>query len=242
LLQKPIQQAVKSIRTDRKNHTGTGTTPRHRLEVAATFGIALLAFVLSYSKLVGLAERAGYTPRMATLWPLIVDGLAVVATLAVLKLQKSGYAWFLLLAATTVSVIAAVASAVFPDGALPPVAAALVSVVPPLCLLVTPHLAVQLMRKPKQHDDVAVRTVATVAAEAVPDVAVVAPDEDATVAPDEPPQLFAVANKQKRTTPAQRADALRLITQGVPRREVARRYAVSDTTVRRWLRTSIEAA
>lgn len=123
-----------------------------RIAGYATYLIAFLAFALSYSKLFDLAERAGYSNQMAHLWPLIVDGLAVIATIGVLRLRKSGYAWFLLLAATLVSVIAAVASAMFPAGALPPVAAALVSVVPPLCLLFAPHLAVQLIREAQEQD------------------------------------------------------------------------------------------
>ncbi|WP_308188051.1 DUF2637 domain-containing protein [Rhodococcus rhodochrous] len=128
--------------------------------MVATLVIAALAFVLSYSKLADLAQRAGYTASMAHLWPLIVDGLAVVATVGVLRLHTGRwYAWMLLCASTAVSVVAAVASAVFPAGSLPPVPAALVSVVPPLCLLVAPHLAVLMWR---DSAGVAGRTVAGV--------------------------------------------------------------------------------
>lgn len=208
-----------------------------RLDVAATLVIALLAFILSYSKLVGLAERAGYSPSMALLWPLIVDGLAVVATLGVLRLRDTRYAWFLLIAATLVSVIAAVASAMFPAGMLPPVAAAIVSVVPPLCLLAAPHLAVQLMRDdrnailsepgvvaPVESEVVAPKDVAPVAVERVADVAPtdVAPIEVAPI----PTQLFAV--------PDRRTEALRLIAEGMSQRAAAKQVGVSDTTVRRW--------
>ncbi|WP_072689228.1 DUF2637 domain-containing protein [Rhodococcus marinonascens] len=120
--------------------------------VGLTYALAALAFVLSYSKLTELAGRGGYSPVMALLWPLIVDGLAVAATVGVMRMRSRGYAWCLLLAGTGVSVIAAVATALLPGeqpppGALPPLASAAVSVVPPLFLLAIPHLAVKLQRE-----------------------------------------------------------------------------------------------
>lgn len=120
---------------------------RFRLDAATTFLIAGLAFALSYSNLAALAARAGYAPVMAHLWPLVVDGLAVVATSAVMRLRASRvYAWSLLAAATAVSIVAGAAAHLLPAGPLPGWAGAAVAVVPPLCLLVAPHLAVQLRR------------------------------------------------------------------------------------------------
>ncbi|WP_084721702.1 DUF2637 domain-containing protein [Rhodococcus marinonascens] len=115
--------------------------------VSVIYLIAGLAFLLSYSKLTDLASRANYGPFMAHAWPLIVDGLAVIATVAVMRMRRRGYAWCLLSAGTLVSIVAAVASAMLPPGPLPPLAVAAVSVVPPLCLLVAPHLAVKLQRE-----------------------------------------------------------------------------------------------
>lgn len=117
----------------------------HDIDAYLTIAIAALAFGLSYTKLVDLAVRAGYGPYAAHLWPLIVDGISVVATRGVLRLTDGRrQAWALLGAGTTVSVIAAGTSSLLPPGPLPPIAAALVSIVPPLCLLVAPHLVVLL--------------------------------------------------------------------------------------------------
>lgn len=92
---------------------------RH-LPAAATYAIAVLAFALSYSNLAALAGRAGYGPVMAHVWPLVVDGLAVVATAAVMRLRASRvYAWSLLAAATAVSIVAGAAAHLLPAGPLP---------------------------------------------------------------------------------------------------------------------------
>ena len=59
----------------------------HAIDSWATIAIAVLAFGLSYTKLVDLAERAGYGTYAAHAWPLIVDGLTIVATRGVLRLD-----------------------------------------------------------------------------------------------------------------------------------------------------------
>lgn len=113
----------------------------------ATYAIAGLAFALSYSQLADLAARAGYGDQMARVWPLAVDGLAVVATAAVMRLRDGrGYAWFLLIAATAASAASGAVAHLVPAGPLPPVVAAAVAVVPPLCLPLALHLAVLLRR------------------------------------------------------------------------------------------------
>jgi hypothetical protein len=183
----------------------------HTIDSWATIGIAALAFGLSYTKLVDLAERAGYDPYAAHVWPLIVDGLTIVATRGVLRLtHHRGYAWALLAAGTIVSMVAAVANQLLPPGPLPPIASAAVSVVPPLCLLVAPHLAVLLARD----------------AQPQPDVDGVAPvaDEPATL---DPPAVKEPVDRRTR--------ALELLaTTHLSIRAVAKEVGVTDTTVRRW--------
>lgn len=115
---------------------------RFRFDTVATYAIALLAFALSYSKLVDLASRAGYGEIMSHAWPLIVDGIAVVAARGVLRLAAGRwYAWSLLVAGTAVSILAAVLNAMVPAGPLPPVATSAVTVIPALCLPFALHLA-----------------------------------------------------------------------------------------------------
>ncbi len=158
----------------------------------------------------------------------------------VVRLQaRRRYAWFLLISATVVSVVAAVAGAMFPTGPLPPFAAALVSVVPPLCLLAAPHLAVQLVRDSRQRDDVAeVVAVASSTPVAEDDATRDTANATSSTTHDEPVALFAVAP----ATTDRRTTALELLAQGMSQREVARRIGVSDTTVRRWRQRDTTAA
>lgn len=122
-------------------------TRTNSIDERLVYGIAIVAFVLSYSQLADLAARAGYGTYMAHAWPLAVDGLAVMATRAVLRLRSGQwYARGLLGAATAVSVVAGAGAHLLPAGPLPGWAGAAVAVVPPLTLLAAPHLAVQLRR------------------------------------------------------------------------------------------------
>ncbi|WP_205915245.1 DUF2637 domain-containing protein [Prescottella equi] len=232
---------------------------RH-LPAAATYAIAVLAFALSYSNLAALAGRAGYGPVMAHVWPLVVDGLAVVATAAVMRLPASRvYAWSLLAAATAVSIVAGAAAHLLPAGPLPGWAGAAVAVVPPLCLLVAPHLAVQLRRD----------AVGATAADAARDIdAVDAPNDGAApidsrdadastltlvIAPEPARSLDSADQERRAATPNDAADAALfdvdappesreeklslarnlLATTRMSQREIARRVGLSKDAVNR---------
>ncbi|WP_138997671.1 DUF2637 domain-containing protein [Rhodococcus zopfii] len=201
----------------------------------ATFAIAALAFILSYSKLSELAHRAGYGDTMSGLYPLIIDGLGVVATYGVLRLEDNRYSWFLLVAATTVSVAAAVASSTLPPGPLLPVAAAFVSVVPALCLLAAPHLAVQLA-----HNRDATPTTEDLAP-ATLEVARGPDDTDPVVAPVATDESEGCDNVVPIAPEDRRTQALRLVESGESIRSAAREVGVSDTTVRRWMKAELAA-
>lgn len=220
-----------------------------RFAAATTYGIAVLAFALSYANLAALAGRAGYGELMAHVWPLVVDGLAVVATAAVMRLRSSRrYAWSLLAASTVVSIVAGAAAHLLPPGPLPGWAGAAVAVIPPLCLLVAPHLAVQLHRD---------------AADAMSEGITEAEDQDAAddaPQPDEPtvapePELTDDLERRSAThldalfdlpaadvTPIdaprdeRRRRALHLLaTTAMSQRAVAREVGTSEASVRRWV-------
>jgi hypothetical protein len=134
--------------------------------IAGTVFIAGFAFWLSFTALTHLAMRAGIDARQAWAWPLIVDGIIVVATVAVVALrerQGHGYSWFLLVSGALVSVTANAVQAAMPAGMnLPPALAAAVSAVPPVVLLAITHLTVVLARHENQPDTHPADTPATV--------------------------------------------------------------------------------
>ncbi|MEV1134524.1 helix-turn-helix domain-containing protein [Rhodococcus coprophilus] len=111
--------------------------------VAGTAAICVAAFWLSYEALTDLASRSGITTPW--LWPLIVDGLIIVATVAVVA-QVGTYAWLLLLAGAAISVAGNVLHASLPEGELPVWLCATVAAVPPIALVAVTHLAVILRR------------------------------------------------------------------------------------------------
>ena len=121
-----------------------------RTAVAGTVFIAIGAFWLSFTALADLAARSGIGAGQAWAWPLIVDGIIVVATVAVVALagQKAAwYPWALLIGGAIVSVTAnALHAIVSADADVPAVLAAAIAAVPPVVLLAITHLTVILTR------------------------------------------------------------------------------------------------
>lgn len=115
-----------------------------------TVGIAGFAFWLSFIALTDLARRSGVAEGQAWAWPLIVDGLIVVATVAAFALdghRSAWYPWLLLMAATGVSVAGNVMHAtVTAESGVPALLAGCVAAVPPMMLLASTHLTVVLIR------------------------------------------------------------------------------------------------
>lgn len=124
--------------------------------VAGTVFIALGAFWLSFTSLSALARSCGIPADRAWMWPLIVDGVIVVATVSVVAMSGSGqdrravrYPWLLLSAGAAVSVLANASHAIVAaDARVPSVLAALVAAVPPVVLVAITHLTVELTRSP----------------------------------------------------------------------------------------------
>lgn len=121
-----------------------------RTAVAGTVFIAIGAFWLSFTALADLAARSGIGAGQAWAWPLIVDGIIVVATVAVVALagQKAAwYPWALLIGGAVVSVTAnALHAIVAADADVPALLAAAIAAVPPVVLLAITHLTVILTR------------------------------------------------------------------------------------------------
>ncbi|MFC7620671.1 DUF2637 domain-containing protein [Microlunatus sp. GCM10028923] len=125
--------------------------------VAGTVFIAAGAFWLSFTALRDLASRSGIDPGQAWAWPLIVDGIIVTATVAVVALaghRSVWYPWTLLAGGAAVSVTAnALHAVVASDGTVPRVLAAAVASVPPVVLLAITHLTVILTRASRRPDE-----------------------------------------------------------------------------------------
>jgi len=107
-------------------------------------GLAVAGFAMSYGALHGLALEEGVPSRLAWLWPLVVDGFIVVASLAVLHAvlehRSTVYPWALVLGFSAVSVTFNVLHA-----AATPVAR-LVAAVPPLALVLSFELLMRQVR------------------------------------------------------------------------------------------------
>ncbi len=129
---------------------GTGRRWAVVTAVAGTVFIAAGAFWLSFTSLADLARRSGIDIGEAWAWPLIVDGIIVVATVAVVALggtRAAWYPWALLIGGALVSVTAnALHAVVAADATVPGGLAACVAAVPPMVLLAITHLTVVLTR------------------------------------------------------------------------------------------------
>ena len=115
-----------------------------------TVAIGVGAFWLSFIALADLATRSGIAGGQSWVWPLLVDGLIVVATIAVVALDghaRTGYPWTLLVTGAGISVVAnATHALVAADPTVPRLLAAAVASVPPLVLVASTHLTVVLIR------------------------------------------------------------------------------------------------
>ncbi|MGJ5671947.1 DUF2637 domain-containing protein (plasmid) [Rhodococcus aetherivorans] len=192
--------------------------------VAGTVLIAAGAFWLSFTALADLARRSGVNAGQAWAWPVIVDGLIVVATVAVVALagqRTAWYPWVLLAGGALISVTAnALHAVVAADADVPGVLAACVAAVPPLVLLASTHLTVVLVRS--QHS--------TPATELAPE-----PVEPAAAEEAEEPEALEPTGR--------RGVAARLREEGWSNKRIARHLGVAPSTVGRWfLRPALAAS
>ncbi|UNX55476.1 DUF2637 domain-containing protein [Georgenia sp. TF02-10] len=229
--------------------------------VAGTVFIAAGAFWLSFTALADLAARSGVGGSQAWAWPLIVDGIIVVATVAVVALagQRSAwYPWALLIGGAAVSVTAnALHAVVAADADVPGVLAAAVAAVPPVVLLAITHLTVILTRPQRiteasvsRDDAVSSDTSASVEepgwgrvpaselgagqpAETQAVVALPAPTPEA-IDPASAPESAEPSVDPRAVLTDRRARAAELRGQGWSNKKIARELGVHPSTVGRW--------
>lgn len=199
---------------------------------SGTVFLALGGFWLSYLALQDLARRSGLPVEQAWVWPLIVDGVIVEATVAVVAMRHASlsaraFAWGLLCAGASVSVAANVTHAIVAaDADVPMLVAAAVSSVPPLVLLAMTHLTVLLTRHSTPNHR---------------------PESDSqgqeTSSPEPSGAPVGVAGRPRRTITRGsavhdgRAQAIQLHRDGSSKRQIAVLLGVHPTTIGRWLST-----
>lgn len=232
--------------------------------VAAASGTVLIgagAFWLSFVALADLAVRSGIVAGQSWIWPLLVDGLIVVATVAVVALdghRAAWYPWTLLIAGAGMSVTANAAHAlVTAEASVPGVLAATVAAVPPLVLLASTHLTVVLTRPATPAEQAPVQEAAVLSADPSEQAgdaqqrALPEPAHEPTAEPPAPPEPVASDEASTDPAPAQdarpapvsraagsvpdrRARAAALREAGWSNKQIAREVGVHASTVGRW--------
>jgi Protein of unknown function (DUF2637)/Homeodomain-like domain len=200
------------------NRVGGGIRLALLTAVVGTIFIAAGAFWLSFTSLADLARRSGLGTEQAWAWPLIVDGIIVVSTVAVVVLsgtRAAWYPWMLLFAGALISVTGnALHAVVTASSDVPLVLAAAVAAVPPLVLLAITHLTSVLTRH---------ASISASGAGIQPEIAL-------DVVADEP------TNHAAKFGPH---DAAHLSASGWTNRAIAQRLGVHPSTVGRWLQARV---
>lgn len=212
-------------RSGRRGRVAVGTA------TAGTVLIAGLAFWLSFTALTNLAQRSGVAQRQAWAWPLIVDGLIVVATVAVVALDRkraAWYPWLLLMAGAAVSVTAnALHATVAADPRVPGLLAGCVAAVPPLVLLASTHLTVVLVRSHRAPGAVSVEVAASRIAQE--------PEAGEDAVPSAMSGEVEMPVTDAAPEPGDRRElAARLRVGGWSNKAIARELGVAPSTVGRW--------
>lgn len=206
--------------------------------LSGTLLLALGAFWLSFTALRDLAALAGIPEEQAWVWPLIVDGVILEATISVVALRNQApsarrFAWLLLAAGAGVSVAANITHAVVAaDTRVPALIAALVASIPPLVLLAMTHLTVELLRNADVPNTNVPNTDREVEGhEREQPAAALGP------APAPHPPSMAASDRAPRPRAGSdaRAHAVALAEDGISQRQIAAELGVHPTTVGRWL-------
>ncbi|MGV0744969.1 DUF2637 domain-containing protein [Mycolicibacterium sp. XJ870] len=209
--------------------------------VAITAAIGVGSFVLSFAALRDLAARAGWPPNLASVWPLIVDGAILMATMAVVALapysdrdRDRRFFWAVLVASAAVSIGGNALHAVIPKGVpLSSWLAAAIAMVPPVMLLASTHGLSLLARVRAQEVEVAADVSVLpehIAAEPIP-----RPVQQREEPADRWSALTAAITEGdavEGVEPSAVTDVLRLtFERGLPNRSIARQLDIEPRTV-----------
>jgi hypothetical protein len=129
---------------------------------AGVLGIGAAAFLLSYDALHSLALASGVRPGLARIWPGVLDGFIVVATLTVVAAkrarQPTWYPWALVALFSAASVAFNILHALDRYLAAARWVGPLVFAMPPLALVLATHLLLQQGAWRRQHTQAATRS------------------------------------------------------------------------------------
>jgi hypothetical protein len=125
------------------------------LSAAGVLGIGAAAFLLSYDALHSLAVASGVRPGLAHIWPGVLDGFIVVATLTVVAAkrarQPTWYPWALVALFSAASVVFNILHALDRYLAAARWVGPLVFAMPPVALVLATHLLLQQGAWRRQH-------------------------------------------------------------------------------------------
>ncbi len=216
----------------------TTRTPARWIAVATSATIASLALALSFVALSTLASWAGWGLWESKAWAVVVDGLIVVATLAVYAdPHRRAYPWAILSVASLGSLAGNVTHAALAPGVLPVGLSAAIAATPPLAHLVATHLTVRLIHTPSSIDHVTEQAKETPRSSAVDLEPVAVTFDEVPVAsnvPEPDPELVVDTEPKPEAVDDRRAQALEAIAAGMTQRQAAELVGVTERTIRRW--------
>ncbi len=135
------------------------TRALNRGTTSGVLGLALAGFAMSYDALHSLALTQGVPAALAWMWPLVVDGFIVVASLSAVRAvaagRRAGYPWLLVLTFSAISVAFNVAHAA------PTVVARFVAAIPPTALVLSFELLIRQLRAASRPTTIAAPHAAT---------------------------------------------------------------------------------
>jgi hypothetical protein len=117
----------------------------NRGTTCGVIALAVAGFAMSYDALHSLAVEQGVPATLAWMWPLVVDGFIIVASLSVVRAvadrRHAAYPWLLVLAFSSISVTFNVVHAA------PTVVARFVAAIPPTALVLSFELLMRQLRQ-----------------------------------------------------------------------------------------------